>query len=113
VSGIVYDLEIYTGKGSVAASPLGLGADVVLGPIDNGPQGMNFKLYFDIFYTYVDLIHALRTNQGIESCGTIRSNRMKGAFLESDESLKKKRLGSYDYRLEKDAEVSIVKFFLQ
>ncbi|KAK2702942.1 hypothetical protein QYM36_018472 [Artemia franciscana] len=46
----------------------------------------------------------------IKSCGTKRSNRMKGAILKSDASLKKKRHGSYDYRLEKCSEDSIVKW---
>ncbi|KAK2704971.1 hypothetical protein QYM36_017129 [Artemia franciscana] len=44
------------------------------------------------------------------SCGTIRSNRMKGAILERDTSLKKKGRGSHGYRLERfETQVSIVK----
>ncbi|KAK2703770.1 hypothetical protein QYM36_017902 [Artemia franciscana] len=90
VSGIVYDLEIYAEKGLAPAIPLGLSADVVLRLIDDLPQGMNFKVYFDNLYTSVDLIQALRTNHGIESCGTIRSNCIKCSILGSNASLKKK-----------------------
>ncbi|KAK2714318.1 hypothetical protein QYM36_008772 [Artemia franciscana] len=110
VSGIVYDLEIYTKKDSVPTSGLGLGAKIVLRLIDNVQREMNFKLYFDNFYTSVDVINALSNNHGIESHGTIRSNRMKGAIFESDASLKKKGRGTYDYRLERHTEVSVVKW---
>ena len=56
VSGIVYDLEIYTGKGSVLASPLGLGADVVLRLIANVPRRMTFKLQIDNFIHLLTLL---------------------------------------------------------
>ncbi|KAK2701504.1 hypothetical protein QYM36_019850 [Artemia franciscana] len=66
ISGIVYDIEIYTGKGAVEISELGQGTDVVLRLVENLPRFMNFKLFFDNFYTGIDLIHKLRVEYGIE-----------------------------------------------
>ncbi|KAK2721905.1 hypothetical protein QYM36_002467 [Artemia franciscana] len=72
---------------------------------------MNFMLFFDNFYTGIDLIHKLRVEYGIESCGTIRSNRMRGAVLDTDASMKKKGRGSVDFRFERHSEVSVVKWY--
>ncbi|KAK2701227.1 hypothetical protein QYM36_020103 [Artemia franciscana] len=108
--GIVYDIEIYTGKGAVEISELGQGTDVVLRLVENLPRFMNFKLFFDNFYTGIDLIHKLRVEYGIESCGTIRSNRMRGAVLDTDANMKKKGRGSVDFRFERHSEVSVVKW---
>ncbi|KAK2704220.1 hypothetical protein QYM36_017518 [Artemia franciscana] len=111
ISGIVYDIEIYTGKGAVEISELGQGTDVVLRLVENLPRFMNFKLFFDNFYTGIDLIHKLRVEYGIESCGTIRSNRMRGAVLDTDANMKKKGRGSVDFRFERHSEVSVVKWY--
>ncbi|KAK2723512.1 hypothetical protein QYM36_001996 [Artemia franciscana] len=111
ISGIVYDIEIYTGKGAVEISELGQGTDVVLRLVENMPRFMNFKLFFDNFYTGIDLIHKLRVEYGIESCGTIRSNRMRGAVLDTDANMKKKGRGSVDFRFERHSEVSVVKWY--
>ena len=111
ISGIVYDIEIYTGKGAVEISELGQGTDVVLRLVENLPRFMNLKLFFDNFYTGIDLIHKLRVEYGIESCGTIRSNRMRGAVLDTDANMKKKGRGSVDFRFERHSEVSVVKWY--
>ncbi|KAK2721533.1 hypothetical protein QYM36_003729 [Artemia franciscana] len=111
ISGIVYDIEIYTGKGAVEISELGQGTDVVLRLVENLPRFTNFKLFFDNFYTGIDLIHKLRVQYGIESCGTIRSNRMRGAVLDTDANMKKKGRGSVDFRFERHSEVSVVKWY--
>ncbi|KAK2719757.1 hypothetical protein QYM36_005286 [Artemia franciscana] len=95
ISGIVYDIDIYTGKGAVEISELGQGTDVVLRLIENLPRFMNLKLFFDYFYTGIDLIHKLRVEYGIESCDTIRSNRMRGAVLDTDANMKKKGRGQW------------------
>ncbi|KAK2702884.1 hypothetical protein QYM36_018532 [Artemia franciscana] len=111
ISGIVYDIEIYTGKGAVEISELGQGTDVVLRLVENLPRFMNFKLFFDNFYTGIDLIHKLRVEYGTESCGTIRSNRMRGAVLDTNAYMKKKGRGSVDFRFERHSEVSVVKWY--
>ncbi|KAK2723484.1 hypothetical protein QYM36_001971, partial [Artemia franciscana] len=111
ISGIVYHIEIYTGKGAVEISELGQGTDVVLWLVENLPRFMNFKLFFDNFYTGIDLIHKLRVEYGIESCGMIRSNRMRGAVLDTDANMKKKVRGSVDFPFERHSEVSVVKWY--
>ncbi|KAK2704174.1 hypothetical protein QYM36_017536 [Artemia franciscana] len=82
-------VEIYAGKGAVEIPELGQGTDFVLRLVENLPRLMNFKLFFDNFYTGIDLIHKFRVEYGIESCGTIRSNRMRGAVLDTDANMKK------------------------
>ncbi|KAK2726139.1 hypothetical protein QYM36_000557 [Artemia franciscana] len=78
ISGIVYDIEIYTGKGAVEISELGQGTDVVLRLVENLPRFMNFKLFFINFYTGIDLIHKLRDEYGIESCDSMPYMKKKG-----------------------------------
>ncbi|KAK2714560.1 hypothetical protein QYM36_008946 [Artemia franciscana] len=45
-SGIIYDFEVYTGKGSVPINELGRGAEVVLRLAEMIPRNENFKLFF-------------------------------------------------------------------
>ncbi|KAK2706353.1 hypothetical protein QYM36_016404 [Artemia franciscana] len=59
ISGIVYDTEISTGKRAIEIFELGQGTDVVLPLVENLPKFMNFKLFFDNFYTGINLIHKL------------------------------------------------------
>ncbi|KAK2703984.1 hypothetical protein QYM36_017697 [Artemia franciscana] len=111
ISGIVCDTEIYTGKGAVEISELGQGDDFVLRFLENVPRFMNFKLSFDNFYTGIDLIYKLRVEYGIESCGKIHSNRIRGAVLNTDTNMKKNGRGSVDFRFERHSEVSVVKWY--
>ena len=47
-SGIVYDFEVYMGKGTVKnISPLGISGDIVLWLVDGLPEGQNYKLFMD------------------------------------------------------------------
>ncbi|KAK2710592.1 hypothetical protein QYM36_011945 [Artemia franciscana] len=45
-SGIIYDFEVYTGKGSVPVNELGRRAEVVLRLAEMIPRNENFKLFF-------------------------------------------------------------------
>jgi hypothetical protein len=46
-SGIVYDFEVYVGKGTVQiVSPLGMRGDV-LRLVDGLPKGQNYKVFMD------------------------------------------------------------------
>ena len=111
ISRIVYDIEIYKGKGAVEISELGQGTDVVLWLVENLPRFMNFKLFFDNFYTGINLIHKLQVEYGIKSCGTIRSNRMRGTVLDTNANMKKKGQGSVDFHFERHSEVLVVKSY--
>ena len=64
ISGFVYDLEMYTGKGSVDTSDLGVGADFVLRLARGIPNHMNYKLFYDNWFPSLDLAQTLNTPGG-------------------------------------------------
>ncbi|KAI8435219.1 hypothetical protein MSG28_003575, partial [Choristoneura fumiferana] len=84
VSGIVYDFLPYAGEDTFRfyafndyEGSLGLGAKVVLAlskTITTKPS----IVYFDNFFTSLELIRYLRQELGIFSLGTIRNNRLRG-----------------------------------
>ncbi|KAK2701959.1 hypothetical protein QYM36_019414 [Artemia franciscana] len=86
-SGFVYDFEMYTGKGSVDVSDLGVGADFVLRLARGIPKHKNYKLLFDNWFSSLDFAQTL-SDQGILTLATVRANRLKGCALESDSRLK-------------------------
>lgn len=110
-SGFVYDFEIYAGKQTnVSASGLGFSSDIVMRLADGIPKNKNYKLYFDNWFSNYDLQLKLKQN-GILSTGTVRKNRLSNCTLKSDKELKNKGRGSFDYRVEKNANIIIVKWF--
>ena len=111
---MLYEFEIYTGKkeDNVEKSRLGITGDLVMRLCSNLPKHMNFKVYFDNFFTSIPLIRELRKD-GILSLGTIRANRMIGAakLLRSDKEMKKDGRGSSDWRTDVSSNVTILKWF--
>ena len=77
----------------------------------NLPNNLNFKVYFDNFFTSIPLIRELRKD-GILSLGTIRQNRTLGAskVLRSDKDLKKDGRGSSDWRTDVSSNVTVLKW---
>jgi hypothetical protein len=67
-----------------------------------------YDIYFDIFFTTLPLIEALR-DKGIKATGTIRKNRMGNCPLVSNADLKKQR-GSCDFRTTDDKSIVIAKW---
>ena len=60
-SGIVYDFEMYMGKGTAEnVSPLGISGDVVLRLVDGLPKGQNYKLFMDNWFTSFSIMCALK-----------------------------------------------------
>ena len=109
-SGFVYDFEMYTGKGSVDVSDLGVGADFVLRLARGIPKHKNYKLFFDNGFSSLDLAQTL-SDQGILTLATVRTNRLKGCALESDSKLKARGRGSYDWRVEMQSNAIVVKWY--
>ncbi|XP_028173039.1 piggyBac transposable element-derived protein 3-like [Ostrinia furnacalis] len=104
ISGFVYDFIIYGGEDTFRYDPLtpeessfGLGAKIVLALCKNIPDRACSVVYFDNFFTSMELVNYLREQMGIFSLGTIRSNRLRGAEnkLLPDKVLKKKSKGTY------------------
>ncbi|XP_046662980.1 piggyBac transposable element-derived protein 3-like [Homalodisca vitripennis] len=88
-SGLVYDFEIYCGKiQPVAGFPdIGASSNIVLKLVDSVPRNMNHKLFFDNWFSSLPLFFELK-QIGIESLGTVRSDRFKGLNFPTDKDMK-------------------------
>ncbi|XP_049786255.1 piggyBac transposable element-derived protein 2-like [Schistocerca cancellata] len=110
-SGIVYDFEIYQGKGTVHNDTgLGISGYIVIRLVEGLPKYKNFKVFTDNWFTSYNLISALK-NYGILDVGTVRSTRLQGCNLKADSELKKQRRGSYDYRTETERNIIALKWY--
>ncbi|XP_049809319.1 piggyBac transposable element-derived protein 2-like [Schistocerca nitens] len=110
-SGIVYDFEIYRGKGTVHNDTgLGISGDIVIGLVEGLPKYKNFKVFTDNWFTSYNLISALK-NYGILAVGTVRPTRLRDCNLKADSKLKKQGRGSYDYRTETERNIIALKWY--
>ncbi|XP_049942644.1 piggyBac transposable element-derived protein 1-like [Schistocerca serialis cubense] len=108
-SGIVYDFEIYRGKGTVHNDTgLGISGDIVIRLLEGLPKYKNFKVFTDNWFTSYNIIPALK-NYGILAVGTVRPTRLQGCNLKADSELKKQGQGSYDYRTETERNIIALK----
>ena len=91
IDGPIHNFEIHT----VAIKPctnqpdLKASGNIVLSFLQNVPRFKWHKLYFDNWYTSVDLVKHLH-NQGIACVGTVRANRLANCKITPDAALKKK-----------------------
>ncbi|GFN90793.1 PiggyBac transposable element-derived protein 4 [Plakobranchus ocellatus] len=89
LSGIIYDFDIYQGKSTnPERNYLGVGASVVLKLIEALPTNQNYHIFADNFFTTVLLLAALK-HKGFKYTGTVRSNRIKEAKLQTENELEK------------------------
>lgn len=91
-SGYVSEFQIYTGKAE--SSEKQLGARVVK-DLTRELVGKNHHVYFDNFFTGVDLMISLKEDQ-IFACGTVRKNRTR--LPKSKIPDKQMKQGDSDYR---------------
>ncbi|KAL3056545.1 hypothetical protein OYC64_019099 [Pagothenia borchgrevinki] len=73
------------------------------------PEGQNYKIYTDNYFTCVQLVVKL-LDRGIHYVGTARQVRLPNCNLE-EKSLKKKGRGSFDIRLEANHNICAVKWY--
>ncbi|KAH9632632.1 hypothetical protein HF086_004750 [Spodoptera exigua] len=118
VSGCVYDFVPYAGEDTFRyhsftehENTLGVGAQVVIALC----QSIKHKpaiVYFDNFFSSLELINLLRGEYGIFSLGTIRANRLRGCQekLPSDKDLLKKGRGSSKQVVCNKNKLSVVKW---
>eukprot|EP00064_Thunnus_orientalis_P009190 superscaffoldBa00001154_g9213 len=101
ISGMLCDFDVYQGSinGIRAKSELGLSGDVVMKLAFTLPEGQNYKIYADNFFTCGPLVVKL-LDRGIHYVGTARKVRLPNCNLEDENSLKKKGRGSFDIRVE-------------
>lgn len=84
VTGFIYDFLLYGGQDtfrnisfSEKEEKFGLGAKVVIALCKSIPNPQCKVIYFDNFFSSIELVHYLRENYGIFSLGTIRENRLR------------------------------------
>lgn len=120
ISGIVYDFLVYGGEDtfrfhefSEHENSMGLGAKVVIALSKSIQSPACCVLYFDNFFTSLELIHYLRHEYGIFSLGTIRQNRLRGAEkkLPTDKNLKKRYRGAHAEVVSNESKLVVVKWF--
>ncbi|CAF4509013.1 unnamed protein product, partial [Didymodactylos carnosus] len=95
-SGICYDFVFFTGKSG--KSEHGFSTKIILQLCETVPHGINHKLYFDNYYTTIQLQVELY-KLGIHAVGTIRSNRFVGLVMKNENELSKEGRGAMDHRV--------------
>ncbi|XP_028461659.1 piggyBac transposable element-derived protein 3-like [Perca flavescens] len=116
VSGFLYDFMVYTGKSTFDGSnqtqgkEFGLGANVVLQLCKTIRNPSDCVVYFDNFFTSLRLVTHLKDSMGLRSSGTIRKNRLMGCRVEEDRDLLRRGRGSFDFRVDNDAKLAVVKW---
>ena len=116
-SGIMYDFFIYEGKSTANNNEndntdydhLQKSAQVVAKLCQNLPSHKNHKLFFDNWFSTLELMLYLK-NKGILAVGTIRLNRLGGCSASSNKDLQKAGTGSSDYRTDNNSGIVVVKW---
>lgn len=62
-SGLMYDFEIYQGKGTCPETGLGFSGDIVMALTSELPEEKNFKVYFDNWFSSLQLSVTLKGRQ--------------------------------------------------
>uniref|UniRef100_A0A3B1KH96 PiggyBac transposable element-derived protein domain-containing protein n=1 Tax=Astyanax mexicanus TaxID=7994 RepID=A0A3B1KH96_ASTMX len=98
--GIAYNFEFHTGKIQplIGMPDLGASSNIVLRVASIVPQGQNFKLYHDNWFTSTGLEMEMAKKK-IYCLGTVRANRLKGCSLKSDKDLKTIGRGAFDEKV--------------
>ena len=111
-SGIIYDFEMYTGKNDsiVPQDGLGISSTYVMRLSEGIPNGKNYKLFYDNWFSSVPLAVKLY-ERGILSLATIRANRLKGCILKEEKDLKKEGRGCHDSQVETTNNIIAIKWF--
>lgn len=109
-SGLMYDFRIYEGRGTCEEVGLGFSGDIVMALCQTIPEGKNFKIFFDNWFSSLQLSIALK-EKGILSLGTIRKDRMGKCPLQDENEMKKSGRGSKDWRVETSKDIALVRWF--
>ena len=112
-SGICYDFELdgAPNPDHVPVEKLGYhGADVVMRLCHHLPKDQNYKLFFDNFFNYLELLVKLKEKK-IWAIGTLRADRMHGCKLKSEKELKKEGRGSLDGAVDFNSGVTVVRWY--
>ena len=86
------------------------GGDIVMRLIDNLPKQKSYKLVFDNYFNFIELLIKLK-EQEIWDIGTLRADRMRQCKLKTEKELKKEGRGSFDGAIDLNSGVSIVRWY--
>ena len=97
IGGLIHNFEIHTGAIQPCPNQPDLKAsgNIVLTLLQNVPRFKWHKLYFDNWYTSVDLVKHLY-NQGFACLGTVRANCLPNCNMTPDAAMKKKGRGTIE-----------------
>lgn len=120
-SGIIYDFFLYCGEDSFKhfdfefdddEMSLGWGGKAVIA-LCKTIQTKACVVYFDNYFTSLEVVKLLREKYGIFSLGTVRSNRLRGCdkVLPDDKTLKKKGRGASAQLVCNKNQLTVVKWF--
>lgn len=108
--GYCYNFSLYCGKEFHARKDTPLGTRVVMKLIENIGNPSGYTLYFDNFFTSIDLLKSLG-EEGYRATGTIRENRInRECPLEEPKSMRKKERGTCDFAYDKNSEILLVRW---
>lgn len=103
ISGFAYFFEVYSGQENseirrlITEPDLGACANIVVRLARIIPKNLSYQLFFDNYYTTLDVLVYLAEN-GILSMGTVRRNRVPNCKLPTEKDLKKEMRGtSYEF----------------
>lgn len=112
--GLVHSFDIFAGKNDPAPGGPDIGAsgNIVLKLAQVIPGALNHLLYFDNWFSSLQLFVAL-ANNGIPALGTVQQNRLQGCNFIADGEMKKKGRGTLEEKqaVVDNVEIRAVKWF--
>ena len=110
-SGMMFDFDIYCGKYNIDPEFQGLKklSAVVVKLTKHLHSQPWHKLYFDNWFTTLELFHYLMSKK-ICAVGTIRANRLHGCLLSTNKDLEKQGRDEFDYRVGSNSGVIVTKW---
>lgn len=117
-SGMVYDFFPYDGADTFQnvkfteweEDYLGVGGKTVVRLCKTISNPTLSTVYFDNWFTSLELIYYLRNELGILSLGTIRKDRLRNSIFSSDKAMKKKGRGTYEVICDNEKRLAVTKW---
>ena len=107
-SGMIHDFFMYGGKHSAGAERCGA-EESVLRLVEELLTHKNFRAYFHNWFSMLPLLRMLHSF-GILNTATFRSNRIGLCPLMCDKDLKSEGRGSFDYSVDLNSSLRMVKW---